>query len=124
MKEENLKKTLFLLLGLTSAIYLAGCATYETHTTGNVIDNEMVNSIRPGVTTRTEIIDTFGVPTETTSEGGLETLIYSYNETKVPVYLGAIKDESRARETTVTTLEITLKGDIVSTYRFKSSSEE
>jgi outer membrane protein assembly factor BamE (lipoprotein component of BamABCDE complex) len=118
-----LKKSLLILLVLTSAIYLAGCATFETRTKGNPIENDKLDSIRPGTTTRAQIVNIFGIPAEETSEGGVEKMVYTYKERKVPVYLGLIKNETRAR-VTVTTLEITLKGDTVSSYKFSSSSEE
>jgi outer membrane protein assembly factor BamE (lipoprotein component of BamABCDE complex) len=115
-----LKKSIFIILGLGFAIYLAGCSTFETRTTGTMIENDKVESIKPGITTRADILDTFGIPTETTSEGGMDKMVYTYEETKVPVYLQRIKNKAGAKKTS-TTLEIILKGDIVSSYKFSSS---
>jgi outer membrane protein assembly factor BamE (lipoprotein component of BamABCDE complex) len=115
-----LKKSILIILGLSFAVYLAGCATFETSTTGTMIENDKVDSIEPGITTRADILNVFGTPTETNSEGGVEKMLYTYNETKVPVYLARIKNKAGAQKTS-TTLEIILKGDIVSSYKFSSS---
>jgi hypothetical protein len=82
-----------------------------------------VKTINPGTTTRADILATFGEPTEITQEGETEKMVYTYEEKKVPVYIELIKNEARA-EKTVTTLEIILRGDFVSNYRFESTIEE
>jgi outer membrane protein assembly factor BamE (lipoprotein component of BamABCDE complex) len=123
LKEAAVKRSFLILLALTSAMYLSGCTTFETSVTGTKIETDRVNSISPGTTTRADILTTFGEPTEITTEGDIEKMVYTYAEKKVPVYMELIKNEARAQKT-VTNLEIILRGDIVSNYRFESTTEE
>jgi outer membrane protein assembly factor BamE (lipoprotein component of BamABCDE complex) len=123
LKEAAVKRSFLILLALTSVVYLSGCTTFETSVTGTKIDTDSVKTINPGTTTRADILATFGEPTEITQEGETEKMVYTYEEKKVPVYIELIKNEARA-EKTVTTLEIILRGDFVSNYRFESTIEE
>lgn len=123
MKEAVVKRSFLILLALTSAMYLSGCTTFETSVTGTKIETDNVKTISPGTTTRADILTIFGEPTEITTEGDTEKMVYTYEEKKVPVYMEMIKNEARAQKT-VTNLEIILRGDIVSNYKFESTIEE
>ncbi len=118
-----MKRDFLILLAFVTLAGLAGCTTFETHTVGTRIDTDKVNAIDPGTTTRSEILKTFGAPTDVTTEGDTERMVFTYEETKVPVYMESIKDKSRTRKN-VTTLEVIFKDDIVSNYKFTSTKEE
>lgn len=118
-----MKRDFLILLAFVTLVSLAGCTTFETHTVGTKIDTDMVATIDPGTTTRSEIINTFGAPTDVTTEGDTERMVFTYEETKVPVYMGSIKNKSRTKKI-VTTLEVIFKDDIVSNYKFTGTEEE
>lgn len=106
---------------------ISGCAgvkTIETRSEGNKIDKSMVESIKPGVTTKKAIIEIFGNPAKSIKkddEG--EELIYNYVEKKVPSYFcGFIANEKNA-STTTTTLEIIVKDDVVLGYKLIKTAE-
>ncbi|MBI5681861.1 MAG: outer membrane protein assembly factor BamE [Deltaproteobacteria bacterium] len=105
-------------------IALSGCATIEKRTEGTRIDKYMVESIKPGATTRKAMLEIFGSPSMVNKkDDGSEEFIYKYVEKKVKVYVqGFIVDEKNA-PTTYTTLEIIVKDDIITGYRFVKSSE-
>lgn len=113
-------KRLLLALPL---IFAVGCSGVKTKSEGTKIEKESVLQIKPGVTTRQMIIDSFGEPTSTTTVDGGEKLTYEFKEKKVPSYLGGlVENETRATEETKT-LEVTISDDVVRTFRFKSAEE-
>lgn len=56
---RSLVRSLLLLLALCSA---AGCVTVSRQYEGTTLDADAIASVRVGVTTRQEILDTFGPP--------------------------------------------------------------
>lgn len=112
-----MKKRIFALVFFA---FLAGCTTV-VHTQGTKIDKDRILGIKAGETTRAEVLSAFGTPTDIVVENNEEKLIYVYKEERVPAYIGGlIESEVQGRES-VTSLEVVLKNDIVSSYRFKSS---
>ncbi len=101
-------------------VVISGCARIEVRTEGNSIDRSLVTELKPGVTTKEEVLKIFGEPSEAEYNEGRERLVYTYREVKMPVYLGLIENATKSKET-VTTLEIILENNRVSSYRFSSS---
>jgi len=101
-----------------------GCATIVTRSEGTKVEKSMVESIKPGVTTKKAVIEIFGYPSRSNLKGdGSEELIYTHVEKRVPSYFsGFIVNEKNAPATS-TTLEIIVKDDIVLGYRFIKTSE-
>lgn len=99
---------------------LAGCTTV-VRTQGTKIDREQVLGLKTGVTTRAEVLSTFGTPTDIVVENNEEKLIYVFKEQRVPAYLGGMVESEVQSKESVTTLELVLKNGIVHSYRFKSS---
>ncbi|MBI5587250.1 MAG: hypothetical protein HY889_02665 [Deltaproteobacteria bacterium] len=110
-------KRIFLL---TAFVLLAGCTTV-VRTQGVKIDREKVINIKTGETTRQDVLNTFGAPTDIVHENNEEKLIYVFKEKKVPGYLGGMVESEVQSKEAVTTLELVLRNDIVYSYRFKSS---
>lgn len=105
-------------------IALSGCATVEKRTEGTRIDKYMVESIKPGSTTRKAMLEIFGSPSMVNKkEDGSEEFIYKYVEKKVKVYAEGLIVNERNAPTTSATLEIIVKDDIIIGYRFVKSSE-
>ncbi len=118
-------KRLLLALPLAIAIGCAGCsATMMTTTEGTKIEQDSAHRIEPGKTTKQMVLDSFGEPTETSTEDGMEKMTYVFKKKEVPSYLGGfIQNEANAKVET-TTLEVTIGDDgVVRSYRFKSSQE-
>ncbi len=102
-------------------LMLLGCATVATRSEGNKIDKAQVLNLKPGVTTRQMVLETFGPPANITFDNNEEKMMYIFKEKKTPSYLnGLIESEAQSKEST-TTLEVILRSDVVYSYRYKSS---
>ena len=118
-----MKKVILVVL----TIIVTGCTSFgttELRTEGVRIDRTRVAEIRPGVTTRQMIINTFGTPSNINAEGNVERFVYVYKKKRVPVYLGGLVKDERHASKTVATLEIILENGIVKSYKFRSAEEE
>lgn len=122
IKTGSIKKCLALSI-LLSFFFIGGCAGTIVKTEGIRIERESLTDIKPSVTTRDSVISLFGNPSETSSGNGEETLKYIFKEQKTPTYMGGFVEDSAGAKTTTTTLEFTIKDNIVQSYRFKSSEE-
>lgn len=109
-----------ILIAAIAGLMLAGCAAV-TKTEGMKVDREKVLELKPGVTTRQAVLQTFGSPTEVVYENNEERLSYVYKEKKTPAYLGGMVENDAMTREKKTVLEIVLKDDVVYTYRYKSS---
>jgi len=109
------------LLPAVIAVVLMGCATPSVRIEGRLIDKAKVLEIRPGETTRTTIIETFGNPVKISSEGDTEKMIFLYRERKVPAYFGGLVENETSGRVTTTTLEVTLSNGVVQSYNFNST---
>ncbi|MBI5560976.1 MAG: hypothetical protein HY883_06855 [Deltaproteobacteria bacterium] len=119
-----MRKISLIALTCMTAVTMAGCATFETETSGRLVDEVKLGEIQPGKTQKGEILATFGDPTEVKKEDGAEKLYYIYRESRVPRYLGGlIEDKSRAG-VKETILEITIKDNTVTNYKFERTEEE
>ncbi len=105
---------------MIAALAITGCAAV-TRTEGVKVDREKVLELKPGVTTRQAVLQTFGSPTEVVYENNEERLSYVYKEKKTPAYLGGMVENDVMTKEKKTVLEIVLKDDVVQTYRYKSS---
>lgn len=110
------------LLTAMTATLVFGCSAVTIQTDGAPIDKSRLSEIKPGVTTRQAVIESFGTPTETTLTDNQEKIVYVYKEKKAPVYLGVIQNQTRAT-IEVTTLEFTLSEGIVNSYKYKGMAE-
>ncbi|HBO83678.1 MAG: hypothetical protein A2073_05985 [Deltaproteobacteria bacterium GWC2_42_11] len=116
-------KKFYLVITLFISIY--GCATIETKTEGNKIDKSMVESIKPGITTKKAIIEIFGYPSKSNKKDDeTEEFIYNHTEKKVSSYFKGFIVNEKDAEKTNSTLEIVIKNDIVVGYRFIKTAEE
>lgn len=121
--EKSRERTTRLLVISLALLLVSGCATFKTEVSGRFIDERRLGEVAPGVTTKKDILDAFGEPSEVKrKEDGGETLYYIYRETQVPSYLGGLIEKS-AVVTKETTLEITIKDNTVTDYRFSSAEE-
>ena len=112
------------LLAAAFCVAAAGCAAPLTTTEGREIDRAEVARIKPGVTTRAEVIGAFGEPRETTRADGKERLLYTYSSKRVPTYLGGrLVNRSMAR-TSTTTLVITITDGVLTSYELKTEETE
>lgn len=107
-----------ILMAMVCASLVYGCAQYVTKTEGRVIDQVFVKQIEPGVTPRKLVIDMFGEPKEVRTEDGVETLVYEYVERRYPTVMGYTKEDKA--KVTRNVLEIRIKNDTVSSYKYKS----
>ncbi len=108
-----------------TAFILAGCSQAVTKKTESVegarIERQaVIDKIKPGETTRQMVLDAFGPPTSINTHDGAEKITYEFTEKKVPVYFGVVENET-ARTSSAATLEVIFKGDIVSSFRYRSS---
>lgn len=70
------------VLGLAAVLLAAGCAS-----TGVDVTSADIDRLKPGVTTRQEVIERFGQPTSTRAlPGGGEVFYYTHTETSIKPY--------------------------------------
>lgn len=105
---------------MIAALVISGC-TSVTKTEGMKVDREKVLELKPGVTSRQMVLDTFGSPTEVSFENNEERMSYVFKEKKTPAYLGGMVENDVMSREKKTVLEIVLRNDVVYTYRYKSS---
>ena len=117
-----------ILMIIAIAMTVTACATVSSvkvQTEGSKITKEQADGIKPGLTTRNVIIETFGNPIKMESKtDGTEVLTYTYIEKKTPTYFGEFIVNERQRQVTTITLEITIKDGLVLSYNFKKQEEE
>lgn len=119
---KRLMTIALILLNLTAC---ASISLVKIQSDGRKITREQAEGIKPGLTTRNIIIDTFGNPTKTESKtDGAEVLTYTYTEKKTPAYFGEFVVNERQSRFTTTTLEVAIKDGLVLSYSFKKQEEE
>lgn len=119
MKRPDKRRLRNLLLTLP-LITLIGCAgTVATRPEGAAIEKARVLEIQPGVTTREKVIETFGAPIETATEGTNERLVYVFKEMKTKTYLEGLVESEVNAKTRTTTLTIVIKNNVVDEYNYK-----
>ncbi len=106
------------------ALFMQGCISSKVRKIGREIDRDLLEEINPGVTTYQDLTDLFGEPTKyKQKDEGVEVVIYTYREEKVPTYLGGLVEDETRKKAVTTSLEVTLKNGKVSSLRFKSSGD-
>lgn len=116
-------KKILMIIAITMTV--AACASVKVQSEGNKITRAQAEEIKPGLTTRNIIIDTFGKPAKIESKAdGTEVLIYTYIEKKTPAYFGEFIVNERQSRVAMTTLEVTIKDGLVLSYNFKKQEEE
>lgn len=117
-----MKRTFTIIL---IAIALTACASTKIQSEGNKITKEQAEAIKPGVTSKNTVIETFGNPKKIeTKDDGTEILLYTYTEKRTPAYFGEFVVNERQSRVSTTTLEITIKDGVVQSYDFKKQEEE
>ncbi|MEK6791877.1 MAG: hypothetical protein AABY45_09285 [Deltaproteobacteria bacterium] len=99
----------------------AGCSAPIIKSEGVRIDKALILNLKTGSTTRAEVLESFGTPSEVTAEGGEEKMLYVFNETVTPTYLGGLVENELKTERTTATLELILRGSVVYSYSFKTT---
>ncbi|MFQ5464867.1 MAG: outer membrane protein assembly factor BamE [Thermodesulfobacteriota bacterium] len=112
------------LLAAVFCVAAAGCAAHLTTTEGREIDRAEVAAIKPGATTRAEVIKAFGEPQETSRSDGKERLVYTYSSKRVPTYLGGRVVNRSMTRTSTTTLVITITDGVLTSYDLKTEETE
>lgn len=102
---------------------LAGCATTILPVEGTKIEKEQVVRIKPGVTTRREIVSVFGEPKETKTLENTETVRYLFKEKNVNEYLGGMFVDKVNGKVTITVLDVVIKDDRVDSYKYRVIEE-
>jgi outer membrane protein assembly factor BamE (lipoprotein component of BamABCDE complex) len=104
---------------------ITGCATVELGKEGREIDEKAVTTISPGSTTRSEIVQAFGEPTDSIIKaGGREELYYEQTVDEARSYLGGlIIDKKRIKEQKYT-LKVIVKDNVVESYRYELREEK
>lgn len=109
------------VIAATFALSLAGCTSAVVHTEGVKVESAQVLNIKTGSTTRQDVLQMFGTPTEVNNEGNEDKMVYVFKKKTVPTYFGGlIESEAQSKETS-STLEITLRDGVVYSYKFKSA---
>lgn len=103
-------------------LFTSGCTTL-TESTGKDIKEEPGKVILLGTTTKADIIRIFGEPSKATAEGGKEELVYEFEKTETPTYLGGLVVGEAGKVTTIKTLEIVIQDGMVKSYRFEAKNE-
>ncbi len=109
-------------MSLVAAALLLGCQVTQRHElAGRDIDPEHVGEIKPGVTTRQEIVDRFGKPDQVNKKPEGEELLYTYRgviekTTELVVYAKKISNDERK------TLRVLFKGDLVKEVSYTNSN--
>lgn len=118
-------KKIFIIMFISMTITAcASISSTKVQSEGNKITREQAEEIKPGVTTRDVVIDTFGNPPKVDSKpDGTEVLTYAYTEKRTPTYFGEFIVNERQSQVTTITLEITIKDGVVSSYNFKKQEE-
>src|SRR3989304_1263041 len=118
-------KRIFIIIFIS--ITITACASISStkvQSEGNKISREQAEGIKPGVTTRNVVTDTFGNPSKADSKpDGIEVLTYTYTEKRTPTYFGEFIVNERQSQVITITLEITIQDGVVSSYNFKKQEE-
>ncbi|MEK7828458.1 MAG: hypothetical protein AAB197_05510 [Deltaproteobacteria bacterium] len=116
-----------ILMIIAAAMTVTACATVSSvkvQTEGIKITKEQVEGIKPGLTTRNIIIETFGNPIKMESKtDGTDVLTYTYTEKKTPTYFGEFIVNERQNKVTTITLEVIIKDGLVLSYNFKKQED-
>jgi len=114
----------FYLIVLAVLLSFTACASTKIQSEGNKITREQAEGIKPGITTKSMVIDTFGNPSKVDSKpDGTEVLTYTYTEKRTPTYFGEFVVNERQSQRITITLEITIQDGLVSSYNFKKQEE-
>ena len=117
-------KNILTIIVILIIFILPACASTKIQSEGNKITREQAEGIKPGITTKNVVIDTFGNPSKIDSKpDGTEVLTYTYTEKRTPTYFGEFIVNERESQRITITLEITIQDGLVSSYNFKKQEE-
>ena len=116
-----------ILMIIAAAMTVTACATVSSvkvQTEGSKITKEQAEGIKPGLTTRNIIIETFGNPIKMESKtDGTDVLTYTYTEKKTPTYFREFIVNEKQSKVTTMTLEVIIKDGLVLSYNFKKQED-
>jgi len=116
------------LMIIIAAMTITACAaisSVKVKTEGVKITKEQINEIKPGSTTKNDIIKTFGNPIKTESKtDGTDALTYTYTEKKTPTYFGEFIVNEKQSKIITMTLEVTIKDGLVQSYNFAQEEKK
>jgi hypothetical protein len=114
-----------ILIIILIQIALSACASTQIQSEGGKITKEQIEGIRPGVTAKNIVIETFGNPAKTEIKpDGTETITYIYSEKSTPTYFGGFIVNERNTQVMKTTLEVVIKDGLVLSYSYKKEEEK
>lgn len=119
--ESNPMKKILLTMFLAAII---GCSAAIVKTEGVKLDRDEISKIEAGVSTRADVIDLLGEPSDIYVDDGYEKLIYLFKEKKTPTYVGGLVESELGGRTTTKTLEVVIKDGIATSYKFRVEAEE
>ncbi|MEK6599461.1 MAG: hypothetical protein AABY52_03850 [Deltaproteobacteria bacterium] len=119
-----MKKTLMIIIVAMTVTACASISSVKVKTEGVKITREQIDEIKPGSTTKNDIIETFGNPIKMESKtDGTDVLTYTYTEKKTPTYFGEFIVNERQNKVTTITLEVIIKDGLVLSYNFKKQED-
>lgn len=119
-----MKKILMIIAIVMTVTACATVSSVKVQTEGIKITKEQAEGIKPGLTTRNIIIETFGNPIKMESKtDGTDALTYTYTEKKTPTYFGEFIVNERQNKVTTITLEVIIKDGLVLSYNFKQQED-
>jgi len=103
---------------------LIGCSGVVVNTEGVKLDRAVISRIEPGVSTRADVIELLGEPSDIYIDEGSERLIYRFKEKKTPTYAGGLVENELGGRTTTKTLQVVIKDGVAASYKFKEEAEQ
>lgn len=120
-----MKKTLMIIIVAMTVTACASISSVKVKTEGVKITREQIDGIKPGSTTKNDIIKTFGNPIKAESKtDGTDALIYTYTEKKTPTYFGEFIVNEKQSKVITMTLEVTIKDGLVQSYNFAQEEKK
>ena len=116
-----------ILMIIAAAMIVTACATVSSvkvNTEGVKITREQIDEIKPGSTTKNDIIKIFGNPIKAEAKtDGTDALTYTYTEKKTPTYFREFIVNEKQSKVTTMTLEVIIKDGLVLSYNFKKQED-
>ncbi len=103
-------------------LLITGCAT-TLEKSGKDMEAEPATVIKAGVTTKEEIIKSFGEPSTSATKEGDEELVYESRKVETPTYLGGMVINEAGRAVTLKRLKVLIRDGIVQSYKYEMKEE-
>lgn len=99
-----------------------GCAT-AIENSGKDIKEEPSKFIKVGLTTREDIVKSFGEPSKTSAMDGSEELVYESRKVETPTYLGGLVINEAGKAVTLKSLKVVIQNGVVQSYKYEANGE-